>query len=46
MEMLVCLLKKSGAKAEIRDNEPRLKKINPALYQHWNDIMSVYAKQD
>ena len=46
MEMLVCLLKKSGAKAEIRDNEPRLKKINHALYQHWNDIMSVYAKQD
>ena len=45
MEMLVCLLKKSGAKAEVRHNDARLLKIEKALDKHWNDIMEVYAAQ-
>ena len=45
MEMLVCLLKKSGAKEEVRYNNERLLKIQKALDKHWNDIMEVYATQ-
>lgn len=45
MEMLVWLMKKSGAKEEVRYNDERLLKINKALDKHWNDIMEVYATQ-
>lgn len=45
MEMLVCLLKKSGAKEEVRYNDARLLKIEKALDKHWNDIMEVYTTQ-
>lgn len=45
MEMLVCLLKKTNATQEVRYNDERLKKMNGALYKHWNDIMEVYSSQ-
>jgi len=44
MEMLVCLLKKTGGKEEIRYQSERQKKLNDALYQHWNDLMQDYSQ--
>lgn len=44
MEMLVCLLKKSGGKDEVRYNTERQKALNDILYQHWNDLMDDYSK--
>jgi len=43
MEMLVCLMKRTGGDAEIRDNRERQMLLNEALSAHWSGVMTGCA---